>query len=54
MTTFAVLKRKETVSKVLLYPLAPQGGNYKYLYIRKSPLGDLGVKAQKGSSETPS
>jgi hypothetical protein len=29
---------EEAVSKVLFYPLAPQGGNYKYLYIRKSPL----------------
>ena len=46
-------KAVEGVSKVLIYPLAPQGGNYKYLYIKKSPLGDLGVNIKKRAFETP-
>jgi histidinol-phosphatase (PHP family) len=37
----------------LVYPLAPQGGNCKYLQIIKSPLGDLGVRAKKRAYETP-
>jgi hypothetical protein len=48
------VSKNKGVSKVLIYPLAPQGGNYKYLYIKKSLLGDLGVKTKKRAFETPS
>ena len=38
----------------MIYPLPAQGGNSKYLYIRKSPLGDLGVKIKNGPFQTSS
>ena len=45
------VSKNRGVSKVLIYPLAPQGGNYKYLYIKEFPLGDLGVKTKKRAFE---
>ena len=47
------VSKNEGVSKVLIYPLAPQGGNYKYLNINSSAKRNLGVKTKKRAFETP-
>jgi hypothetical protein len=38
----------EGLEKNYFYPLSPQWGVCKYLQIRKSPLGDLGVGHREG------
>jgi hypothetical protein len=40
------------VSKVIFNPQTPQGGLYKSLILKKSPLGDLGVDFKRQTFET--